>query len=140
MTDIQAALGLSQLDRLSWFLGRRNQLAEIYDRELQGLPLELPTVQPENRSAFHLYVVHLLLEEIRSSYIEIFDELRERGIGVNLHYLPVHLQPYYRSQGFESGQFPEAEKHGRCAISLPLYPALTEEDQEHVIRTLREIL
>jgi dTDP-4-amino-4,6-dideoxygalactose transaminase len=140
MTDIQAALGASQLQRLSDFVSRRNDLAAYYDRELQDLPLRLPTVKPENRSAFHLYVVRVPLGHSRRPYGEVFEALRERGVGVNLHYLPVHLQPYYRRLGFARGQFPEAEKHGQSAITLPLFPSLTRSDQDVVVRALKESL
>lgn len=132
MSDIQAALGLSQMDRLSTYLSRRNALARRYDAALQGLPLQLPTVKLENSSAFHLYVVRLSAG-LAPSRRKIVERLKEDGIGVNVHYIPVHLQPYYRERGFAEGQFPEAETHGRDAMSLPLFPALTLEEQDHVI-------
>lgn len=139
LTDIHAALGLSQLDRLEEFVGRRNALASRYQEMLQGLPLRLPCVQPANRSAFHLYVVRLKAAggEARR---RVCTALRRRGIGVNVHYLPVHLQPYYRSLGFREGQFPEAEAHGESAITLPLYPGLAETQQDEVAMALRQEL
>lgn len=140
MTDIHAALGTNQLERLEDFVGRRNELAARYDKALKDLPLLLPTVQPENRSAFHLYVVQLKLNATAKTHRQIFDELRQHGIGVNLHYMPVHLQPYYRELGFAPGQYTQAEKHGELAITLPLYSALTDQDQDRVVRTLKEIL
>jgi UDP-4-amino-4,6-dideoxy-N-acetyl-beta-L-altrosamine transaminase len=140
MTDIQAALGASQLDRLDGYIGRRNALARRYDHALRGLPLQLPTVQPENQSAFHLYVVRLKRNATAKTHRQVFESLRQHGIGVSLHYMPVHLQPYYRERGFTQGQYPEAEIHGASAITLPLYSALTEQEQNQVIRALEQIL
>jgi|SRR5580658_2900711 UDP-4-amino-4,6-dideoxy-N-acetyl-beta-L-altrosamine transaminase len=140
LTDIHAALGLSQLARLEEFVSRRNLLASRYQQMLQGLPLRLPAIQPGNRSAFHLYVVRL--NGANGSHIrrQTFDALRQRGVGVNVHYMPVHLQPYYRALGFLEGQFPESEAHGATAITLPLYPRLTETQQDEVVTALRQVL
>jgi len=138
MTDIHAALGLSQFQRLHSYVERRNALARVYGAALRKLPLQLPLVQPENRSAFHLYVVRL--KAAAKSHRAVFDELRAAGIGVGLHYIPVHLHPYYRALGFAQGQFPEAERYAGEALTLPLYPALRAQDQERVIRTLSGIL
>ncbi len=139
MTDVQATLGVSQLKRLDAYLERRNVLAKRYNQSLQGLPLRLPTVAPENRSAFHLYVVRLK-DASPQRHREVWEELRRRGIAVNLHYTPVHLQPYYRALGFGPGQFPEAEAYGDDAITLPLFPILTEEEQDQVVSTLKAVL
>jgi UDP-4-amino-4,6-dideoxy-N-acetyl-beta-L-altrosamine transaminase len=140
MTDIQAALGASQLNRLDHYVERRNVLAGHYDAALRGLPLKLPTVQAENRSAFHLYVIRLKLDCIRSTHREVFDHMRRRGIGVNLHYAPVHLHPYYRDLGFTPGQQPEAEAYGQSAMTLPLHPTLTEPQQRDVVTALKDAL
>lgn len=140
LTDLHAALGSSQLDRLEAYVKRRNALAERYDRLLANLPLQRPYVQPENRSAFHLYVVRLGGEEGAIRRQRVFDGMRARGIGVNVHYSPVHLQPYYRALGFGEGQFPEAEAHGATAITLPLHPRLSEQDQDLVVGALGEVL
>lgn len=140
MTDIQAALGTSQLSRLDRFVERRNILARRYDERLGDLPLQLPAVMQGNRSAFHLYVVRLREGIAGRTHVELFESLRQRGIGVNLHYMPVHLQPYYRDLGFGPGLCPEAERHGREAMSLPLYPGLSEAQQIDVVSTLREFL
>jgi UDP-4-amino-4,6-dideoxy-N-acetyl-beta-L-altrosamine transaminase len=139
MTDVQAALGTSQLLRLDEYIERRNELARRYDRELAGLPLQLPTVQPANLSAFHLYVVRLPVRDA-GRHRQVFTGLRERGIGVNVHYVPIHLQPYYRARGFHQGQFPEAEAYGESAITIPLYPLLSESEQDLVVRALREVV
>lgn len=137
MTDIHAALGESQLQRLDAYVERRNVLARRFDRALGDLPLRLPSVEPGNRSAFHLYVVRLLAAAV-SKRRQIYDELRARGIGVNLHYLPVHLQPYYRDLGFVPGQFPESESYAREAMTIPLFAAMSDAVQDEVIRTVRE--
>jgi UDP-4-amino-4,6-dideoxy-N-acetyl-beta-L-altrosamine transaminase len=139
ITDLQAALGASQHDRLDGYVRRRNELARRYDRELSGLPLRLPVVLPGNLSAFHLYPVRVV-EEGRRTRRAVFDALRARGIGANLHYLPVHLQPYYRDLGFAPGMFPEAEAHGREAVTLPLYAAMSDAQQGEVIDALRAVL
>lgn len=140
MTDIQAALGRSQLNRLGAFVERRNALAQEYRSALAGLPLQLPEVSSGNRSAYHLYVVRLQLQRISKTHRQVFEELRQRGIGVNLHYMPVYLQPYYRKLGFQSGLCPEAENYAGEAITLPLYPGLTKEDQALVVQTIKEVI
>ncbi|WP_429884591.1 UDP-4-amino-4,6-dideoxy-N-acetyl-beta-L-altrosamine transaminase [Geoalkalibacter halelectricus] len=140
MTDIQAALGASQMTRLEEFVGRRNHLAERYDDGLRDLPLTLPCREANSWSAFHLYVIRLHLDRIRKSRREVFEALRERGFLVNLHYIPVHTQPYYRALGFKEGDFPKAEAYHREAMTLPLYFGLSESDQDRVITALREIL
>jgi UDP-4-amino-4,6-dideoxy-N-acetyl-beta-L-altrosamine transaminase len=139
MTDIHAALGLSQLPRVDAYVAARNGLAKRYHAEIKGLPLQLPSVAKNNLSAFHLYVVRLATNA-ESIHRSVFESLRARGIGVNLHYTPVHLQPYFRDLGFAPGYLPESEAHARTAITLPLYPALSDADQDRVIRALREVL
>ena len=139
LTDMHAALGTSQLTRIDEYIARRNELALRYDTALAGLPLMLPHVRTENRSAFHLYVVRLKSGGARS-HRAVHEALRAQGIEVNLHYMPVHLQPYYRTLGFHEGQFPESEAYGQEAISLPMYPALTDDAQDSVVRALRSLL
>ena len=140
MTDIQAALGLSQLSKLDAFIARRRTLAARYQAALAGLPLTLPCAQAEAESAWHLYVVRLQTERLTLSHREVFEALRAAGIGVNLHYIPVHLQPYYRDLGFKSGDFPEAERYYAQAISLPIFPAMSETEQVYVIEQLQRLL
>lgn len=140
MTDIHAALGLSQLDRVDQYVERRNELAGRYSSALQGVALQLPRVRAENYSAMHLYAVRLIGPRDVRRHRQVFEALRGAGIGVNLHYAPVHLQPYYRALGFMSGHCPEAEAHGASAITLPLYPGLHESDQDRVIDTLKSAL
>ena len=140
MTDIQAALGLSQLKCLDEFVDRRHQLIGRYNQALSNLPLVLPYQHPEAYSAFHLYVIRLKLNAMKMNRRKVFEELRASGIGVNVHYIPVHTQPYYRTLGFNAGDFPEAEKYYENAISLPMFPGLLEKDQDYVIDTLRDTL
>lgn len=140
MTDIHAALGSSQLKRLEAYVERRNVLARRYDALLEALPVQRPHVSAENLSAFHLYVVRVEDDGDGRRRRGVFDELRHSGIGVNVHYLPVHLQPYYRDRGFAPGMFPEAEAHGRTALTLPLYPTLSEVEQDRVVETLGSVL
>ncbi len=140
MTDIQAALGKSQVNRLDEFVSRRNRLAERYDDLLKALPLMPLGRHPDAYSAYHLYTVRLKLDAIRKSHLEVFEGLRKSGIGVNLHYIPVHTQPYYRKLGFDWGDYPEAENYYRAAITLPLYYGLTEAQQDEVVASLRRLL
>ena len=140
MTDIQAALGKSQLKRLDEFVSRRNALAVRYDELLKALPVTAIGRHPDSHSAFHLYVVRLKLDAIRTSHLEVFEGLRKDGIGVNLHYIPVHTQPYYLKLGFDWGDFPEAERYYREAITLPLYFGLSEAQQNEVVDALKSLL
>jgi len=140
MTDIQAALGACQLERLEDYLARRESLAHVYDEVLADLPVDMPWRPARDRSAWHLYVVRLRRSECPRTRRAVFEQLREAGIGVNLHYIPVHLQPYYRNLGFREGDFPEAERYYEEAITLPLHPRLTQEDQRTVVAALRRAL
>lgn len=140
MTDIQAALGISQMHRLSEFVSKRHQIALRYNVLLEGLPVEVPFQLDDTYSALHLYVIRLKLDEIEKSHKQVFEGLREKGIGVNVHYIPVHLQPYYAAMGFQQGDFPESEKYYCEAISLPIYPNLSEEDQDRVVGVLKSLL
>jgi UDP-4-amino-4,6-dideoxy-N-acetyl-beta-L-altrosamine transaminase len=140
MTDIHAALGLSQLGKLDKFITRRRELAQRYDKLLANLPITTPWQAPDGLSAWHLYVIHLQLDKINQTHEQVFVALREKGIGVNLHYIPVHTQPWYQKLGFETGQFPKAEQYYREAITLPLFPSMTNDEQNEVVRSLEEIL
>lgn len=137
MTDIAAALGLSQIGRLGALVDQRNALAERYDRLLDGLPLQRPARIPGSRSSFHLYVVRL---HDTARHRAVFEGMRAAGIGVNLHYIPVHLQPFYRQFGFKPGDFPQSEAYYASAISLPIFPDLSEADQDRVVAALRDLL
>lgn len=137
MTDLQAALGRSQMTRLQAYVERRHVLARRYDEALHGLPLERVTRRADNHSALHLYPIRLHDASRRRA---VFEGLRADGIGVNVHYIPVHLQPVYRRRGFARGQFPVAEAYYDGAISLPLFPRLGDDDQHFVIERLRHHL
>ncbi|WP_133511736.1 UDP-4-amino-4,6-dideoxy-N-acetyl-beta-L-altrosamine transaminase [Candidatus Thiosymbion oneisti] len=136
MTDIQAALGYSQMQRLDTYVGRRQELAERYDTRLSELPLVRPHRHPDTYSACHLYVIQVDPERTPLGRGVLFNRLRQEGIGVNVHYIPVHTQPYYRYLGFKHGDFPVAERFYVNAISLPLYPTMTEEQQNIVIESI----
>jgi UDP-4-amino-4,6-dideoxy-N-acetyl-beta-L-altrosamine transaminase len=140
MTDIQAALGLSQMGRIDEFVTRRHQLAGRYDQAFRGMAVETMQQRADAWSAYHLYVIRLQLEKIGRSHRRVFEDLRERGVQVNLHYIPVHLQPYFRKMGFKAGDFPNAEAHYSRAITIPLYHGLSEDDQDRVIRYVRDAL
>lgn len=139
LTDLQAALGLSQLQRLEAIVAERNRLHQQYQEALQALPVELLAIPSQCRSALHLAVIRLQGDNAEH-HRQLFIGLREAGIGVQLHYTPVHLQPYYRNLGFQAGDYPESEAYGRSAISLPLFPGLQEEEQQRVVRTLAALL
>ena len=136
MTELQAALGSSQMKRLDKVVQRRFGLAKRYDRMLDGLPLKTPIQSIDTISSWHLYVVRVSAEQHRS----VFEFLQSQDIGVNLHYMPVHLQPFYQRKGFKSGQFPNAEAYAKEAISIPLYFGLTNENQDFVVKSLKSAL
>ena len=137
MTELQAALGLSQLKRLDDFLEKRQILASRYHELLKDLPIELPVIDECCRSSWHLFVIRLNNPESRKS---VFEGLKKAGIGVQVHYIPIHTQPYYQNLGFHWGQFPRAEAYYHAAISLPIFPDLTFEQQDFVIETLSRLL
>ncbi|WP_160286038.1 UDP-4-amino-4,6-dideoxy-N-acetyl-beta-L-altrosamine transaminase [Pseudomonas knackmussii] len=140
MTELQAALGISQLKRLDSYVARRHELAKRYDDLLAGLPLSTPWQHPDSYSGLHLYVIRLQLKHCAYSHREVFERLRASGIGVNLHYIPVHTQPFYRDLGFKDGDYPEAEQYYREAISLPMYQTLDDDQQDQVVSALRQAI
>ena len=144
LTDIQAALGVSQLQRLNDFHAARERLADRYNQLLTELPLRLPARAPSPgsaaRSSWHLYAVEIVPGPGVADRVTVFNRLREAGIGVNVHYMPIHLQPYYRARGFQPGQFPAAEAYAAQALSIPLYPALTDAMQDRVVDELTKAL
>jgi dTDP-4-amino-4,6-dideoxygalactose transaminase len=141
MTDLQAALGVSQMQRLKGYVERRHEIAARYTQELAGLPLVLPKQEEFAHSAYHLYVIRLDLDAIKPlTHVEVFQSLREHDILVNLHYIPVHTQPYYQKMGFKWGDFPNAEVYYNSAISIPMFPTLSCDAQAKVISALYEIL
>ena len=140
MTELQAALGVSQMQRLDDFVAKRHKLAQRYNELLKDLPIMLPWQHEDGYSGLHLYVIRLQLDKITKTHLEVFEGMREAGILVNLHYIPVHMQPYYQAMGFEVGQFPQAEQYYQEAMSIPMFPTMTEEQQDKVIATLKELL
>ena len=140
MTDIQAALGTSQMARLEEFIARRHALAHRYNEKLKSLPVIVPWQHPDTYSGMHLYPIRLQLDRVGVSHREVFESLRRGGIGVNLHYIPVHTQPYYQRLGFRQGDFPEAERYYAEAISLPMYATLSDAAQDRVVDVLRDAL
>lgn len=140
MTDLQAALGISQMTRLDDYVARRHALAERYNSLLKDLPVTVPWQHPNSYSGFHLYVIRLKLNKIASTRREVFEKLRSLGIGVNVHYIPVHTQPYYQAMGFRNDSFPESLSYYDEAISLPLYPTLDGIQQDQVANALAQVL
>ena len=140
MTDIQAALGCCQMDRLDAFVARRRQLARQYDELLADLPVKTPNQSADTNSSWHIYVVRLDKARVKKSKIQIFEEMKKRGVTLNLHYIPVHLQPYYQAQGFKEGDFPASERYYEEAFTLPLYYELTDAQQDEIVSALKEAL
>jgi UDP-4-amino-4,6-dideoxy-N-acetyl-beta-L-altrosamine transaminase len=140
MTDIQAALGLSQMMRLDSFVEKRHRIAQRYDRELARFPIQTPWQHPDSYSAYHLYVIHLKLDEISKTQRQVYDALVEEEIFVNLHYIPVYRQPFYEQFGFRAGYCQQAEKYYSEVISIPMYPGLTEVQQDRIVMVLRKTL
>lgn len=137
MTELQAALGVTQMERLDQYVARRHQLAQRYDELLARLPVVTPWQRPDSYSGLHLYVIRLQLDKIGKAHRQVFEALREQGIGVNLHYIPVHTQPYYQCMGFKMGDYPEAERYYAEAISLPMFQTMTEAQQDEVVAAVR---
>jgi dTDP-4-amino-4,6-dideoxygalactose transaminase len=140
MTELQAALGFSQMARLNSFVEKRHGIAKRYDNELAKLPIQTPLQYPDNYSAYHLYVIRLKLDEINRTQRQVYDALHEAEVLVNLHYIPVYRQPYYEKMGFTAGYCPRAEQYYSEAISIPLFSGLTEAQQLRVIETLQSVL
>lgn len=141
MTDIQAALGLSQFERLDEFIGARQKIAKKYDMALASLPLLVPWQAPDTYSSFHLYVIRLKTNEIKKSRLEVFEAMRTLNVGVNVHYIPIYHQPFFKNRyGFDVGYCPNAEAYYREAISLPIFPSLVDSDFEYVVTSLVKAL
>ncbi|CAH6809240.1 UDP-4-amino-4, 6-dideoxy-N-acetyl-beta-L-altrosamine transaminase [Vibrio chagasii] len=140
MTELQAALGVSQMQRLNDFVSARHVLSKRYNEILSTLPIVLPHQLEDTYSGLHLFVIRLKVDEISLTHKQVFDALRENGIGVNLHYIPVHTQPYYQSMGFSEGDYPESESYYREAISLPMFHTMTIEQQDQVKVVLEKVL
>lgn len=137
MTELQAALGVSQMQRLNTYVARRHELASRYNQILQDLPITTPWQHPNSYSGLHLYVIRLQLDKIGKTHSEVFEGMREQGIGVNLHYIPIHTQPYFQRMGFKQGDFLQAERYYTEAISLPMFQTMTEAQQDAVFDALK---
>ena len=136
MTDIQAALGSAQLTKLSDYLDIRHKLAKVYDQSFEDCNLDKPYRNKKNRSSLHLYIIRVCVKY----HTQIFKRLRTAGIGVNLHYIPVHTHPYFRKLGFNWGDFPNAENYYSRAISLPIFPTLNLEQQQYTIDQVKKAI
>ena len=140
MNDMEAAIGCEQIKRLNKYIKLRHKIAKRYNNAFADLPLNKPWQLPKTYSAFHLYVITLNNNYNKKKHFNIFRKMRKKGIGVNLHYIPIHTQPYYSRMGFKKGDYPVAENYYKRAISLPMYPSLTKKEQDFVIKNLRECL
>lgn len=140
MTDIHAALGLSQLKRADEFVKKRNDIALIYNEKIENLPIDLPKIDANVYSAFHLYVIQLNLGVGLKSRKQVFQSMREKGIGVHVHYIPIHTQPDYENLGFEKGNFPQSELYYSQALTLPIFPGLKYEEISYICQSLKESL
>ncbi len=140
MTDIAASLGLSQMQKLEVFVKKRQNLANLYDKALKGLPLTTQTQPNKIKSSFHLYPIRLDLSKTGKTQRKVYDELFEMGIAVNIHYIPVYRQPFYEDLGFKEGYCPEAENYFKEALSIPIFPSMSLEDHNRVVVALKRIL
>jgi len=140
MTELQAALGISQMDRLDEFVARRHEIANRYEQALINFPVTKPWQHPDSYSGMHLYVIRLQINSIKKTYSQVFNVLREQGIGVNLHYVPIHTQPFFQKMGFSMGDYPQAEHYYSEAISLPIFQGLSHQQQDQVINELGKAL
>jgi len=140
MTDIQATLGVSQMTRLDEFVEKRQRIAKRYDDALASLPLQIPWQHPDSYSSYHLYPIRLKLGKDEQTQRQVYDALRLAGILVNLHYIPVYRQPYYEAMGFKIGYCPDAEQYHKEVISIPMYPTMSEAQQDEVVSILSKII
>jgi UDP-4-amino-4,6-dideoxy-N-acetyl-beta-L-altrosamine transaminase len=139
MTDIQAALGLSQMERLAEFVAQRRRIAAVYDEAFATLPVVTPWQHPDSRSSYHLYPIRVRQDDCGKAQRDVYSALQAAKINVNLHYIPVYRQPFYEAMGFRAGHCPQAERYHKETISLPMFPTLTAQQQDHVIRTVTSI-
>lgn len=140
MTELQAALGFSQMDRLDEFVARRRYLVDRYNELLQDLPVVTPHVLEGANPSWHLYMLRVDFSRAKLDKVQLFEEMKKRGIVLNLHYIPVHTQPYYQELGFKQGDFPQSEKYYEEIFTLPLYYGLTDEQQDDVVAALQDCL
>jgi len=138
LTDIAAALGLNQMKKINYIVKKRNKIAKFYDAELNNLPLTLPFVSSEALSTYHLYSISIKHPKYKLIQNKLYNYLKKNGIISNVHYLPVHLHPYYRELGFKTNDYPVSELHANSSLSIPIYPDLTNKDQKRVISLIKE--
>ena len=139
LTDIQAALGLSQLSSLDLFITKRREIAAIYEKELADLPVTLPHQEKNQESSYHLFVLRFDRKKGSITREDAYDRLRKKSIYTNVHYIPVHLHPYYQGLGFKKGDFPVSESYFEEALSIPIFPKISNNDLEYVIENLRQL-
>ena len=140
MTELQAALGVSQMQRLDEFVAKRHILQKRYDSLLDNLPIIKPYQDKHSYSALHLYPIQINRKYVSKNREQIFNELREAGLGVNVHYIPIHTQPYYLQLGFKEGDYPNSEAYYTHAISIPLFSSMTLEQQDEVVSILKLVM
>jgi len=140
MTELQAALGISQMQRLDDFVAKRHILQKRYDLLLNILLITRPFQDEDSYSALHLYPIQIDLNKVSKNREQIFDELREAEVGVNVHYIPIHTQPYYRKFGFKDGDFPNSENYYAAALSLPLYSGMSFQEQDKVVKSVTKVV
>ena len=140
MTELQAALGISQIKKVDEFVRGRHMLKVNYDKLLSDLPIVVPYQNSDSYSALHLYPIQIKLDQVSTNRRQVFNEMRDNGIGVNVHYIPIHTQPFYANLGFKEGDFPNSEYYYSRALSLPLFPSMTPDLQKKVCETLKRAL
>ena len=140
MSDIQAALGISQLTKLKKFVKKRNEIAKFYKQNFRNFPIKVQKIGDEQTSSYHLFVISIDLKKIKNTYDRIFKKLVKNGLSINLHYLPIHLHPYYKNLGFRKGQFPVAEKYSETSLSIPIFYDLTVKERIKVVKIIKKVL
>lgn len=140
MSDIQAALGISQLTKLKKFVKKRNEIAKFYKKNFRNFPIRVQKIGNERISSYHLFVISIDLKKIKNTYDQVFKKLVKNGLSINLHYLPIHLHPYYKNLGFRKGQFPVAEKYSETSLSIPIFYDLTVKERIKVVKIIKKVL
>ncbi len=132
--------GISQLKKVKQFVAKRNSIALKYNKLFSELLIQLPFLNKNYYCSYHLYIINLKTEKLTKSHEEIFIQLKKHGLGVNVHYMPIHLHPYYRKLGFKKNMFVNAENYSKKAISIPLYPSLSDRDLKKVVSIIKKII
>ena len=137
MSDISAALGLSQLKKINKFLKKRNQIANLYKKLLFGIPIKIQKILPQNYSSYHLFIIRFDLKSCKYNYKQLFKKFREKKIFVNLHYMPLHLNPYFKKLGFKKKQYPVAESYAQNSLSIPIYYGLKKKEIYRIVQLIK---